>query len=52
MSKNSIQQNLSTFQDWRDALERKRKISGKRKPPMKKTKMKYHPALEYNEGGE
>jgi hypothetical protein len=52
MSKNSVQQNLNAFQDWKDALERKRKMSGKRKPLAKKTKMKYHPALEYNEDGE
>lgn len=48
MSKNSTQQNLSAFKDWKDALERKRKASGKYKPPVKKTKFKYHPALEYN----
>ena len=52
MSKNSTQQNISAFQDWKEALEKKRKMSGKRKPPVKKTKMKYHPALEYNEDGE
>ena len=52
MSKNSTQQNLSAFIDWKDALERKRKASGKRKPQVKKTKTKYHPALEYNEDGE
>jgi hypothetical protein len=52
MSKNSAQQNISAFQDWKEALERKRKMSGKYKPPVKKTKINYHPALNYNEGDE
>ena len=52
MSKNSIQQNLSAFKDWKDALEKKRKTSGKHRLPIKKTKIKHHPALEYNEDGE
>jgi hypothetical protein len=49
MSKNSIQQNISALQDWKKVLESKRKTSNKHNPPVKKTKTKYHPALEYNE---
>ena len=52
MSKNSNQQNLSAFKDWKDALDRKRKVNGKHKPKAKKIRPGYHPALDYNEGEE
>ena len=52
MSKNSPQQNLYVFMDWKNALERKRKISNKNKPNPKKINLKYHPSLEYNEDDE
>lgn len=48
MSKNSPQQNIEALKDWKKSLDQKRKTQ-KTSRTVNKTKIKYHPALEYNE---